>query len=250
VRHDLALRHVGGLAGLLESGDGVRLTRSARRRDAQLDADEEAAVGGDAVGGVLGLDLRHVRQLRRHEADAGEVDEGEQAHAAGGDDKIAEAAPRAPAAAARVHGGGDADGEERRVRVGAQAHDLVVEVRVDVHQARHDQLAGDVQVEAGGVSRQRLGNRGDFALGDGDVALAVDALGRVNHLAAAKDHVVALLHESTSVAEHLETRGREYHRRERTTHRMAHEKHVLTRAGHCCLGLLLIRNVDVQKRNA
>ena len=144
-------------------------------------------VDGDAVGAVeLGVvvALQPAHHVGR--------DEGQHAGAGGLDHELAEAGEGQHRGPALVDHGGHAGMHADCIGIEAEAAaDIAIDVGVGVDQAGQHQPAADVDRLPGGA-RQVLANRGDAAITHSDVEQAVQALGRIDHPAAAQEEVVGL----------------------------------------------------------
>ena len=119
-----------------------------------------------------------------------DVQVGEDAHLARLDHVLAEAGEVAGAGAAGVDRGGDAGGAAELLRVDAERGAAPVDMRVQVDEARRDDLARDVAHVGLGIALEIGRDLGDLAAREGHVHHPVDALRGVDHAAAAQDEVV------------------------------------------------------------
>ena len=189
-------RHADFVRGLQRNVQRRRAMNAARAApDPHLDADHDVAV---RVGDLHGFDRRHqphLLALADHDGlgereDAGERDMqiGEDAHLAALDHVLAEAREVARPGAAGVDRGGDAAGAAELLRVDAERRAAPIDMRVQVDQARRD----DVALHVARLRRagQVVADLGDLAAGKRHVGDAVDVLRRVDDARAFKDQIV------------------------------------------------------------
>ena len=158
---------------------------------AGLDAPDDALVGLDGGDGLVQIDAGGAEDVGGGgQSGAADVEEGEDLGVVVGDDVVGEASKGVAAGASGVDHGGDAGADAAEIGLDAVAVDAVVDMGVEVDEAGSDDLALDFDDAPGLGGGNVGGDQGDFSVLDGDVAGAVEALGRVDYGAALNYQIV------------------------------------------------------------
>ena len=192
------LRRVRHLARHAQGRQGVGLAGGAVV-DAHLDAQRLIRVVADAADGPVGLREGQVLQLadarrERRQAGGAQVHEGVQPRVRIAHHVVAQGRVVAPPGAAGVHRGGDARRQAGDVRVHRAGPAAVVEMAVDVQEARRHQVASHVD-HLGRLGDRNVGlDGGHPAAAEGDVAALPHVLGGIENIAVLEEQVVRLSH--------------------------------------------------------
>ena len=196
VHHHRQAGFVGDLLGDVERNDSRRPARHPPYAD--LDADDEVAVGFDHLDAVARSEQPDVVAFSHHDplregVDPGEgdVQVGQDAHRAPLDHVLAEAGEIAGPSAAGVDAGRDRAAAGEVLGVDAERRASPIDVGVQIDEAGRDDEARHV-AHLGALGFEALAHCGDLAAGEGDVGHAVEILRGVDHATVAKDEIEAM----------------------------------------------------------
>ncbi len=190
-------RHTEFLGNLERHIERCRAGRAGRMHaDAHLDADDDVAIGVRHAHRVRRCHQAHVLALADHDrvgeridAGEGDVQVGEDAHARRLDDVLAEAREVAGAGTARIDRGRHAGDAAKLVGADAERRAAPVNVRVQIDQARGDDVFRGIAHDRLGASRQSRSHLGDLAGSEAHIAHHVELLRRVDDPAAFENEI-------------------------------------------------------------